>query len=148
MHHALALRIRGTGESRKVDGGRRADIAGRGAVEQRRNGCQSDRYAEQRLLLVTVCILVYYVLQRWAIEGISAVEKGTAGMCKPPSRRVFSMSGMWSDVRLGIVKERSSKWARMSDDRSRRARTLDRPHRVNPDAWSNYRGTTHSVAKP
>ena len=50
-------------------------------------------------------------------------------------------------MKLGIVKERSSKWARMSDDRSRRARTLDRPHRMNPDAWSNYRGTTHSVVK-
>ena len=75
------------------------------------------------------------------------VDSGSSvGNSKPLTRRIFSMSGMWSDVNLGIVKDRSSKWARMSDDRSRRARTLDRPHRVNPDAWSNYRGTTHSVA--
>lgn len=80
----------------------------------------------------------------FALQGISVVDKDAQGMPRPPSRRVFSMSGMWSDVHLGIVKERSSKWARMSDDRSRRARTLDGPHRVNPDAWSNYRGTTYA----
>jgi hypothetical protein len=49
---------------------------------------------------------------------------------------------MWNEVDLGIVRERSALWANMEEEeRGRRARTLDRPHKMNPDAWTNYRAS-------
>lgn len=61
---------------------------------------------------------------------------------------------MWNEVSHGNVKEKSTIWSRRDDDdggggeRNRRARTLERPHKVNPNAWTNFRASSvHSGAR-
>lgn len=52
-----------------------------------------------------------------------------------PAKRGFSISGMWNNVDLGLVKERSTVW-----DRREKSEPLvrTRPRRINPNAWQNY----------
>ena len=66
----------------------------------------------------------------------------------PSPRNIFSISGMWKDVSLGNVREKSALWSGSEEadgggggPRNRRARTLDRPHKVNPNAWTNFRAS-------